>query len=104
MPAKPFDESLPPTPAASPASLPVRFVDAAQDEVDFVVLSLYCSTHPTSIFARQRMLNRRTPDGSVSIAGSVFTRVTADGKERREIASDEEFRAVALNEFGIELP
>lgn len=82
----------------------LAFMDAVQDEVDFVALSLYCSTHPTSIFARQRMLNRRTPDGSVSVAGNVFTRVTASGKERKEIASEEDFRALALDEFGIAVP
>lgn len=82
----------------------LAFMDAAQHEVDFVALSHYCATHPTSIFTRQRMINRRTLDGSVSITADRFTKTTKDGKEQRTIASDEEFCALLEKHFGIELP
>ncbi len=82
----------------------IAFMDAAQHEVDFVALSHYCATHPTSIFTRQRMVNRRTPNGSVSITADRFTKTTADGKEQRTISSEEEFRALLKEHFGIELP
>ncbi|WP_180326770.1 arylamine N-acetyltransferase family protein [Raoultibacter phocaeensis] len=82
----------------------LAFMDIEQYEVDFVALSLYCSTHPSSIFTQQRMLNRKTGDGSVSITADQFIRTTREDKEQRTIETDEEFRRLAKTHFGIELP
>lgn len=82
----------------------LAFMDATQHEVDFVALSLYCSTHPSSIFTQQRMINRRTEDGSVSITGDRFTKTVRGAKEQRTIESDEEFQLLLAEHFGIDLP
>ena len=89
--------------AAKPEPV-IAFMDAVQDEVDFVALSLYCATDPTSIFTRQRMINKRTEDGSVSITADRFTKTEGASKEQRVIGSEREFRELLLEHFGIELP
>lgn len=89
--------------AAQPEGV-LAFMDVAQYEVDFVALSLYCSTHPNSIFTQQRMLNRRTETGNVSITADRFLRLDNGAKEQRIIESDDEFRQLAETYFGIELP
>lgn len=94
------DDALP-----KPEPEPVlAFMDAAQHEVDFVALSLYCSTHPNSIFTQQRMVNRRTEDGSVSITADRFTRTEQGAKEQRTIGSEDEFHALLEQHFGIVAP
>lgn len=82
----------------------LAFMDVAQYEVDFVALSLYCSTHPNSIFTQQRMINRKTEDGSVSITADELTVATRDAKEQRVIASDRDFHLLLAKHFGIEAP
>lgn len=89
--------------AASPEPV-LAFMDATQHEIDFVALSLYCSTHPSSIFTQQRMINRRTEEGSVSITADRFTKTARGVKEQRVIESDEEFRLLLAEHFGIEAP
>ena len=61
----------------------------------------YCSTHPDSVFTQWRMVNRRTEDGNVSITKDQFVRVTPEGKETRTVESEEEFRALLEEHFGI---
>lgn len=82
----------------------LAFMDARQHEVDFIALSLYCSTHPSSIFTQQRMINRRTEEGSVSITADRFAKTVRGAKEQRTIESDEEFRLLLAEHFDINLP
>ncbi|WP_180326652.1 arylamine N-acetyltransferase family protein [Raoultibacter phocaeensis] len=82
----------------------LAFMDAAQHEVDFVALSLYCSTHPSSIFTQQRMINRRTEEGSASIIADRFVRTAQGAKEQRIIGSEDEFHALLEQHFGIVAP
>lgn len=81
----------------------LAFLDEPVAEEDFVPLSHYCSTHPDSVFTQKRMVNIRTIDGNASITADVFTRVTREGREERVLASDDEFRAVLAETFGIML-
>ena len=79
-------------------------LDAPAALTDCVPLSYYCSTHPDSVFTQWRMVNRRTEDGNVSITKDQFVRVTPEGKETRTVESEEEFRALLEEHFGIVLP
>ena len=91
--------------SAEPKREPVlAFMDAVQHEVDFVALSLYCSTHPNSIFTQQRMINRRTGEGSVSVTADRFVRTGRGVKEQRIIGSEDEFHALLEQHFGIVAP
>lgn len=77
------------------------FLDEEMQLTDFVPLSHYCSTSPSSSFTQKRMVNRRTEDGNVSITNNVFTRTTPRGKEVVEIASEEQLSQILKDEFGI---
>ena len=90
-------ETVTPTPVFA-------LLDAPAALTDCVPLSYYCSTHPDSVFTQWRMVNRRTEDGNVSITKDQFVRVTAEGKEARAITSEEEFRTLLEEHFGIVLP
>lgn len=93
--------------AAEPAVEPVpvlAFQDSPMNPVDFVPLSHFCATHPNSVFTQRRMVNRRTENGNVSITADQFTQVTPEGKATTTIESDEEFRSLLKEYFGIVLP
>lgn len=79
-------------------------LDAPIAPTDFVPLSHYCSTHPDSMFTQQRMINRRTENGNVSITANTFTQVTPEGKETKAVDSEDMFRALLEEHFGIVLP
>ncbi len=89
------------------AAVPVpafAVLDAPVALTDFVPLSYYCSTHPDSVFVQQRMVNRRTENGSVSLTADVFTRTASGCKEKKTIASEAEYRALLKEHFDIVLP
>lgn len=79
------------------------FLDERMQLTDYAVLSHFCATSPQSVFTQWRMVNRRTPDGNVSITADELTRVGADGKETVAITSEEQFRALLAEHFGIVL-
>lgn len=89
---------------ARPALPVLAFSEAPCNTVDFVPLSHFASTHPNSVFTQRRMVNRRLSDGNASITANQFTCVSAEGKQVKEIASDEEFRTLLVQHFGIVLP
>lgn len=76
----------------------ISFSDNAMDAVDFIPINYYCSASPDTVFTRFRFLNRRTPDGSVSIFDNMFTHVKDHQKTEREITSDEDFYEI-LNKY-----
>lgn len=88
----------------APSTPVFAVLDAPVALTDFVPLAYYCSTHPDSVFVQQRMVNRRTEDGSVSITGDAFTRTASGCKEKRVIDSEVECRALLKEQFGIVLP
>lgn len=96
--------------AARAAGRPVRepipvcsFLDERMQLTDYVALSHFCATSPLSVFTRQRLVNRRTEDGSVSIVDDEFTRTTPDGKEVVKIESESQLHRTLKDEFGITL-
>lgn len=79
----------------------MQFTLMPQEEVEFIALNHYCSTHPDSVFVQQRMINRRVPGGSISLTGDIFTK-TVDGVRTEEVVTEEErYRALLKQEFGI---
>lgn len=81
----------------------VHFMNANTVPVDFEPLSYYCATHPDSVFVLERIVNRRTEDGSLNIRNNVFTRISAEGRETREITSVPELNATLKQQFGLEV-
>lgn len=77
------------------------FYEMPQQNVDFVVLSAYCSTSPESNFTKRRFLNRRLEHGSCSLLNDEFT-ITENGETRKQIvASQEEFLEIAEKYFDL---
>lgn len=76
-------------------------LDEPMQLTDYVVLSHFCATSPLSVFTQWRMVNRRTPDGNVSITADEFTRVSGEGKEVVKIVDELQFRQILQDEFGI---
>ena len=79
------------------------FLDERMQLTDYAVLSHFCATSPLSVFTQWRMVNRRTADGNVSITADEFTRVSGAEKETAKIETEEQFRRILREEFGIEL-
>lgn len=76
-------------------------LDEPMQLTDYVVLSHFCATSPLSVFTQWRMVNRRTPDGNVSITADEFTRVSGGDKEVVKIADELQFQRILQEEFGI---
>ena len=82
----------------------VCFEDHEALEVDFVTFNFWCSGTPDSIFRKMRMLNILTEDGNKSINGDVF-KIRSNGEVReRKIESEDEFKAILKEHFGIDYP
>lgn len=82
----------------------IAFLDEAMDTVDFVPLAHFASTHPNSVFTQRRLVNRRTNEGNVSITADQFTCINSKGKQTKTVESEEDFRALLTEHFGITLP
>ncbi len=82
----------------------LRFFTVPQNEVDFMVLSDFCSTSPESIFTQKPFLNRRTGSGSRSILGDTFIRVENHVSTATVMQTQEEFFRILKEEFDLEAP
>ena len=72
------------------------------EPVDFVALNAFASTHEHSVFPRLRMVNLRTPGGSVSLMGDIFTCSENGEKTVRQI-TEEEFLPVLEQYFHLHI-
>lgn len=79
----------------------ISFSAAPMDPVDFIPANYYASTSPDSVFTTRRFLNRRTPEGSISILGNTFSRVSHHQKTEQQITSDEEFQKILDTYFNL---
>ena len=70
--------------------------------VDFVVMNYYCAADPASPFRNMRLVNMRTPTGSVAIEGSTL-REHIDGKLVETELAEEDVPRVLEDRFGIVL-
>lgn len=71
------------------ALIPVlSFSVTPQQQVDFVSINYYCSTHPDSVFRNKRFVNLRTDTGSLAISENIFTRVENGMKTETALETD----------------
>lgn len=85
--------------------LPVlALLDAPMASTDFAVLSYFAATSPDSEFVQHRMLNKRTPSGSVAINDDVLTIHDSNGRQTHALTSREAFAHAAKAHFGIDVP
>ena len=81
---------------------PMSFSPVPCEPVDFVALNAFASTHEHSVFPRLRMVNLRTPGGSVSLMGDIFTCSENGEKTVRQI-TEEEFLPVLEQYFHLHI-
>ena len=72
--------------------------------IDFIMTNLYAAAPGNLIFTKAKLVNLRTPDGSVSITDDVFTEVKKGIKTERRLEGEAAFRACLKDRFGIVLP
>jgi N-hydroxyarylamine O-acetyltransferase len=70
---------------------------------DFRVMCKHQQTSPQSFFRRKAVCSLATPDGRITLSNGRLI-VTASGRrEEREVASEDEYRALLETHFGIDL-
>jgi N-hydroxyarylamine O-acetyltransferase len=70
---------------------------------DFAPMCRWHQSSPESHFTRGRMCSRLTPDGRLTLSGLKLIVTTKGEREERDLAGEEEFRAVLRERFGVVL-
>jgi N-hydroxyarylamine O-acetyltransferase len=70
---------------------------------DFEARCQFQQSSPDSHFTRQRLCTLPTADGRITLSDLRLIRTTPQGREERELQSEEEWRAVLLEHFGVRL-
>ena len=70
----------------------------------FVPYNFYCASSPESVFTQKRMLNRRTPQGSLALTGDVLTEHRDGQVFTQQVKSREALQEIAASRFGLPLP
>jgi N-hydroxyarylamine O-acetyltransferase len=79
-----------------------RFTLEPHEYADYAEMCHFHQTSPQSHFARARVCSRATEDGRITLSGMRFITTTEkDGKRERTLATEEEFRDVLRERFGI---
>lgn len=81
----------------------MEFTIMPQDAVEFLAPNEYSSRNETSIFCSTRVVNKRTPTGSVSIVGDLFTEIKDGNREEKKIQSPKELDQILKHHFGLAL-
>lgn len=79
----------------------LSFRDAPFAEADFSALNTRCGAHPDSVFTKKRVVYLCTPDGSLSLVGSVFTARQNGTLQTVELESEQAVRSVLKERFGL---
>jgi N-hydroxyarylamine O-acetyltransferase len=80
-----------------------RFTLRPWEYADFEAMCLYNQTSPQSHFTKERICSRATEQGRVTLSGMRFITTTGDGERiERLLTSDEEYRQVLSEHFGIQ--
>lgn len=82
----------------------IQFTTMPQDPVEFLAPNEYCSQNEKSVFRSIRLVNLRTPGGSLSITNDLFTEINNRRRREKKIQSPEELNLILKTYFGIELP
>jgi N-hydroxyarylamine O-acetyltransferase len=81
----------------------IGFAEAPSEPVDFLTPNYHCSTHPDSMFTKNRMANIRFDDGFASINSGQFHLVRGSEDVTWPIESKERELALLKEYFNIEL-
>jgi N-hydroxyarylamine O-acetyltransferase len=69
---------------------------------DYQRMCLFHQTSPQSPFTQRRTCSLATPDGRITLTDMRFIRTGADGeREERALTSEEEYRSILREQFGI---
>ena len=79
----------------------IGFTEAPSEPVDFLTPNYQCSTHPDSMFTKNRMANIRFDDGFASINSGQFHLVQGGADVTRPVESKEQERSLLKDYFGI---
>ena len=71
---------------------------------EFAPLCQYQQTHPESIFTQKTICSRATPEGRITLANAWFMQTNQGLREKRAIATPNEYRALLAHHFDITLP
>ena len=70
---------------------------------EFQPMCDHLQSSPESSFVRRRVAHRALPDGRISVRDLTFIEEGGGSRSERELAGDDEWRAVLRDRFGIEL-
>jgi len=81
-----------------------RFTLRPHGYADYAEMCHYHQTSPQSHFTRGRVCSRATEQGRVTLSGMRFIKTSKDGgRQERALTSAEEYAAILLEHFGIEM-
>jgi N-hydroxyarylamine O-acetyltransferase len=80
-----------------------RFASRPHVMADFVERCLFQQTSPDSHFTQRRVCSLALPDGRVTLSDRRLITTLHGAREERELASEEEYRAVLADRFGVTL-
>ena len=83
-------------------SVKLSFAEEPTEIVDFIVMNYYCAGDPKSPFRNMRLVNLRTPEGSVAIEGNAL-REHINGELTVIELADEDIDRILRDRFGIVL-
>ncbi|MEE0954317.1 MAG: arylamine N-acetyltransferase [Eubacterium sp.] len=72
--------------------------------IDFILTNLYSSAPGNLIFSKTRLVNLRTPDGSISVTDDVFAETKNGVRCETLLKDDSAFRECLKSRFGIVIP
>jgi len=79
-----------------------RFTLQPHRMADYQRMCLFHQTSPQSPFTQRRTCSLATPDGRITLTDMRFIRTGADGeREERALTSEEEYRSILREQFGI---
>ena len=83
--------------------LSVAFTTQPRRLDEFQQMSDHLQTSPDSSFVRRRVAHRALPDGRISLRDLTFLEERGEQRRVRELAGDDEWRAVLRERFGVVL-
>ena len=80
------------------------FWDTPLYESYFAPANFYCAQSPDSRFRKERIVNMRTPEGSISLLNATFTEHRCGDVLVKTMTDREELSDLLMDRFGIEFP
>ena len=80
-----------------------RFTLEPHQYAEFSDMCLYHQTSPESIFTQRRACSQATPEGRITVTDRRLIVTGGGGKQEREFANHEEWKAALREHFGIDL-